>query len=96
MKRALPEFIIRPNFKRRAYSDVEKTSLLKYMKTSGDLHAAAGYVDDIVKGIITSIECGGYRDDEYEWSDQDTYHIEKYDAAVTDEFLEHVMRKAAG
>ncbi len=95
MKRALPEFIINAAFPKRDYSPNEKAAVLKYMRNNGELCAAGGFVDDVISGKTVRIEDGGYRDDEYEWSDQDTYHVEKYDAAVTDDFLEHVLQRTA-
>ena len=61
------------------------------MNTKGELFAVAGYIDDLVTGTTTRVANGGFRDDQYEWSSQDVYHIEKYDAAVTDDFLNHVL-----
>ena len=95
MKRVFQEFITDAGryFLRRHYEKNTKDLLLKYMKNRGELCVAGGFVDDVVTGKTVRIEDGGYRDDQFEWSDQDTYHIEKYDAAVTDEFLDHVLKK---
>lgn len=95
MKRALPEFITSTgsNFKKRNYDIDEKKRLIQYMNTAGELCAAAGYVDDLVTGKETRIENGGYHDGFYEWSTQEIYHIDKYNAAVSDEFLKRALEK---
>ena len=95
MKRAIPEFItnLGKNFATREYSKSEKDALLNYMNNKGELFAAGGYVDDIMTGKETRIESAGFRDEEFEWSTFDIYHIEKYNAAVTTEFLNHVLKK---
>ena len=97
MKRVFQELITDAgrDFLRKHYEKNTKDLLLKYMKNGGELYAAGGFVDDVITGKSVRIEDGGYRDDQFEWSDQDTYHVEKYDAAVTDEFLEHVLQKMA-
>ena len=97
MKRVLPEFITDAgkNFARKTYAKEEKNILVDYLKNRGELFEAGGYVKDIVSDSFVKIEDGGYRDGEYEWSTQDIYHIEKYDAAVRDDFLSHVLNDGA-
>lgn len=97
MKRVLPEFITKQgnNFQRKKYEYEQKEKLIIYLKTRGELCSVAGYVDDLVTGEEVNIPNGGYRDDQYEWSTQEIYHIEKYDAAVVDEFLQYMLKKMA-
>ena len=95
MERVLPEYITDAGkkFKRMDYSRNEKSLLLHYLKKEGVLFEAGGYVTDVVTEMATQIPDGGYRDDQYEWSTQDIYHIEKYNASVKEDFIAHVKRK---
>ena len=77
-------------FERRKYSENEKKMLIEYMG-SGELCGVVGYVDDCVEGKQLDMDNGAYRDEGFVWTTSDMYHIEHYDAAVTDEFISHVM-----
>lgn len=68
------------------YETMLKDKILKYLK-SWEIFAVAGMVHDCVTGERLKIENVGYNDGQYVWSEQDIYHIEKYNAAVTEEFL---------
>ena len=74
----------------RAYSASEKGKLLAYMQ-SFDPYAAAGRITDCVTGERLRKEDVGYTDGTFMWTSQDVYHIDKYNAAVTNGFLERVM-----
>jgi len=79
-----------PEFKRREYSDGEKAKLVNYM-SSIEPNAAGGYIWDCVQGKeVKELEVG-YDDGKYMWSARDIYHLEHYDAAVTDEFFDYVI-----
>lgn len=95
MERVLPEYITDTGkeFKRREYTRNEKAMLLQYLKEKGELCEAGGYVTDVIAEELTQIPDGGYRDDKYEWSTQDIFHIEKYNASVKEDFIKHVKRK---
>ena len=74
-------------FSRRTYNNYEKKKLLDYMR-SFEPHASIGKVDDCVTRNETKFENVGYEVDGYIWTEQDAYHVEHYNAAVTDEFFE--------
>ena len=68
------------------YSSKEKLNLLKYMRAF-EPFAVAGKVYDCRTGERLKTENAGYNDGTYIWTEEDIYHIEKYNAAVTEDFL---------
>lgn len=83
------------NFLRQEYTDYEKAALFDYFSrfTEPDA-AAAGSMRDYCTGeSLTGVELVCYSDGLYVWSNEEIYHIEKYNAAVSDEFLEYVLKK---
>lgn len=94
MAKAIISEINGPNFPRRRYGLDEKQKLLDYLKSARFNYVAAGYVRDCVTGKETRECIYGYNPGDlgdYSWSSWDIYHIEHYDAKVTDEFFEYVM-----
>ena len=84
-------FTSRPqNFTTRIYNRTEKDKILRYMKNAESC-AVGGLIFDCHVSDYTKKENRFFEDDLYQWCDQDTYHVEKYDAAVTEEFLKHVL-----
>lgn len=79
-------------FTKKKYSDDEKKRVLDYMK-SKEPDTALGLIWDCVEGKEIRQENVGFEDGEFMWSSQDMYHIEKYDAAVRDDFLKKVSEK---
>lgn len=79
-------------FKTRRYDKQVKSLLIKYME-SFEPNSVAGLIDDCRTGEIVFKTNAGYEDGEFIWSTQDIYHLKKYDAAVTDAFIDHVMRQ---
>ena len=86
------------DFDRRDYSEDEKKALLEYMAAFKP-NAVAGLVFDVVTQEWQKDENLGYTDGTFIWASQDTYHVDKYNAAVTEEFLasaiEHFKAKRA-
>ena len=78
-------------FDRYSYNEVEKSKLLAYMK-SFEPYSVAGLVCDCISGENLSDENLGYTDGEFLWCSQDIYHIEKYNARVSTEFLEKIKQ----
>lgn len=77
-------------FEVREYGSTEKEQLIAYMH-SVEPFAAAGLITDCVTGERLKEEDVGYTDGDYMWTSQDIYHIEKYDAAITDDFYKKVI-----
>jgi len=78
-------------FMTKNYESTEKDVLLRYMKNAG-VSAVGGIIFDCcLSDYVAGTENCFHQDNMYRWCDQDTYHIEKYNAAVTEEFLAHVL-----
>lgn len=77
-------------FKRMNYTSPQKNRIIEYLKASQPC-AACGLIFDCVKGEDVKQENVGYCNDSYMWTSQDVYHIEKYDAAVSEDFLKEVL-----
>ena len=68
------------------YEQDAKSELLKYMR-SFDACAIAGLMHDPVSGERFKEENLGFTDGVYCWSSQNIYDIEKYNFAVSEEFM---------
>lgn len=77
-------------FSQCEYTQREKEKLLEYMR-GFEFFAVAGMVYDCVTGECTRVENLGYADEEFSWSSQDIYHLEKYNAAVAESFFSKVV-----
>ncbi len=73
------------------YSPDDKERVIKYMQSYAP-YAVAGRITDCVTGERLKKEDVGYTDGEYMWTSQDIYHIQKYNAAVTDEFFKKITQ----
>lgn len=80
-------------FMTRHYDKETKDALIKYME-SFEASSAAGLVDDCKTGETVMMTNVGFEDGEFIWSTQDIYHLKKYNAAVSDDFILHVMKSA--
>ena len=76
---------------KRDYSLIEKECLLRYMKSFEPV-LSGGLVYDVVKKQSIDLENVSYEDGEFIWETRDIYHIEKYDEAVSDDFLQHIFQ----
>lgn len=72
------------------YLPKEKEQIIAYMKSFPPV-GIAGRVYDCVKGERTIEENLFYEVDEYIWSSQDIYNIEKYNAALEDVFYKKIV-----
>lgn len=86
---------VKKKFRIKKYDDETKKILVNYLKKkTHDEGVVGGSFYDCVTGDKVSIETVERNDGKYVWFDDDTYHIEKYNAAVTDEFLQYVLDKS--
>ena len=97
MKRAMQDVITiyRQNpsgFCTRLYTPEEKQRIIAYME-SFEPFAISGLVNDCVTGESSMKDNLGFTDGVFCWSAQDIYHINKYSAAVRDEFLSEIINK---
>lgn len=77
-------------FKTTKYDQEDKRLMLHYMHSGVEPCGVGGFVDDCKTGTIIHQTNCFYDDGEYVWSDQDAYHVLKYDAAVDQGFIDHV------
>jgi len=74
----------------RTYEESEKKRILEYMR-SFEFFAVAGMVEDCKTGERTREENLGFNDGRFVWCSQDIYHLERYDAAVCEEFAKMIV-----
>lgn len=70
----------------------KKNEVLAFMRKPSPFCATAGYFNDVITG--KPVEGGGwgwYRRGGWQWSDRDTYHVEKYDMAPEPEFVAYAL-----
>lgn len=75
----------------RAYGETEKKKILEYMR-SFDPYAVAGMVYDCKTGKKTKEENVGFNDGLFYWSSQDIYHVERYNASVSEAFMKMIVK----
>ncbi len=79
------------NIETKKYTEKEKKCILSFF-SGCDPFVAGGYIQDAIsKEEVHTLNCG-YIKDGFIFTDSDIYHLKKYDAAVTDEFYDHVMK----
>lgn len=75
----------------RNYSNYEKNKILNFFDGC-ECDAVGGLVTDAISGEMLRKENLSYTKDGFIFDEEDIYHLKKYDAAVTDEFYDHVMK----
>lgn len=75
----------------RKYTANDKNKILSFM-CGCDPVAVGGYVRDAITKEDSRILNIAYIKDDFIFGEKDIYHLKKYDAAVTDEFYDHVMK----
>lgn len=79
----------------RDYEPGEKEALLSYMRSFRYDAVAAGFFDDVVTGDVKiGISYLAFDDGAFSWTSQDTYHVEHYNLAPCDEFLDRALASA--
>lgn len=75
-------------------NDIEhKKEILDYLKSFEPEYCSVTYIKDIfMETEITEIDELGYFDGEYVWYSSWTYHFEKYNLKLNDDFIEHVLK----
>lgn len=71
----------------------DKDLVLGYMRSCTYVGWSMAYVKDEVTGIETDVTACGYRENGFQWSSSDIYHLEKYDLPLNPEFLDYVRSK---
>ena len=80
---------------RKNYTEEEKKKLLSYMNDRKYLFGASTkrITDRITGESVSSVCFLLFEDKEYKWNSPEIYHLEKYDLALSDEFIQHVLGK---
>ena len=86
----------RTEIKRAEYEPEEKEKLLHYMSRREFLFAASSAkITDFITGKrILDRPRLIYRDDSFEWESEEVYLLEKYDLALSKEFIQHVKQQS--
>lgn len=93
IEKAMQNKIRKDNFRfdTKTYKVSEKEKIVSWMKSRDTIAAAASSVFDVVIGdTITGLGLTYKEDGNFRFSTQDIYHIEKYDAAITDAYYTHL------
>ncbi len=77
----------------RKYSNEDKKKILSFF-SGCEIAAIGGLVTDAITGEMLQKENFAYIKDGFSFEENDIYHLKKYDAAVTDEFYNYVMKGA--
>lgn len=80
---------------RKQYTVEEKKKLSAYMWDRKHLFGASTkrFADRVTGETVNSVCLLLYEDGEYKWNSSEAYHFEKYDLALFDEFIQHVLEK---
>ncbi len=69
----------------------EKSKIVDYMKKGNIVAVAPAIVRDVINPEIRLPELFLMSDGKYEWRSDIIYYVEKYDMALPDEFIQHVL-----
>ena len=72
----------------------EKDKILKYMRNSKISSVAPAASRDVINPENRINELYLMSDDKYGWRSDVIYYVEKYDMALPEEFVQHVLRQA--
>ena len=81
------------HFLDRRYQREEKYAILQYLRKFAPCWFTTASVIDPFTGEQTEATNFGYSDGEYTWYESQIYCFEKYDLALTDEFLAYIRKK---
>lgn len=71
----------------------EKDKVLAFMRGPAPFFATAGRFEDATTGkTVCDRAWGWYRHGDWQWSDRDAYHVEKYDLELEPEFVDYALR----
>jgi hypothetical protein len=69
----------------------DKTKVLEYMKHSETIAACPSIIKDILDPNVHLASHYVMGDTKYQWNSYVIYYVEKYDMALPDDFIEHVL-----
>ena len=71
----------------------EKDKVLAFMHKPSPFCATAGRFEDVTTGeAVYDRAWGWYRHGDWQWSDRDAYHFEKYDLELEPEFVDYALK----
>ena len=75
------------------YKTSRKDEIVGYLRNKKEFYdgVRCSTLKDLVKKENTHLPTYAYFDGVYFWTDEDTYHFEKYDMRLNDEFVNHVL-----
>ena len=77
----------------RNYQSGEKQAILRYLRQFEPCWFTTAPAADPFSGEQVKETNFGYSDGEYTWYESQIYCLEKYDLALTDEFLTYIRKK---
>lgn len=69
----------------------EKDAVIEYMKRCNKISASPAIITDLIEPKNKFYELYTMTDGKYAWRSDVIYYVEKYDMALPDEFLQHVL-----
>ena len=81
-----------PSIKTLIHSEIpQKTRVLRYLKTAEIVSVSPGVMTDVLTGNRTDIQLRCYSDGQFFWRSDVPYYVEKYDMALPEHFIEHIL-----
>ena len=68
-----------------------KNKIVAYMNTNPVIAVRASCINDYIEKKYTTKSDAVRSDGEYNWSEEETYHFEKYDMELNEDFIQKVM-----
>lgn len=73
----------------------DKAKVIAYLKSQKRVAGCPRAAIDCLTGAEIAPSYSVFTDGEYDWCDFLIYHIEKYNIVLPQDFIEHIMKKAA-
>ncbi len=77
----------------QTYEKTKKAKILNYLKRFKATGFTTQPVIDAFTGKKAASCDNGYTDGEYRWYESEIYYFEKYDLALKQDFIDHVLAK---
>ena len=81
-----------PSIKTLIHSKIpQKNRVLCYLKTAETVSVSPGVMTDVLTGKRTGLQLRCYSDGQFFWRSDVPYYVEKYDMALPEHFVEHIL-----
>ena len=74
----------------------QKDKVLHYLKNAKIVAASPGIMRDVITGESTGVRTVCYSDGTYFWKSEVPYYVEKYNMALPEHFIQHVLSEHEG